>query len=70
MSGPNNGHGHVRPRADGVRARCGGPGICGQCSVEAAQAYQPHARFTAAPEEGRPGTDAAGWPLRDGPEGA
>lgn len=31
------GHGHVVPREDGSRARCGGPGICGVCSREAAQ---------------------------------
>jgi len=27
-------HGHVRENADGVVARCGGPGICGTCSAE------------------------------------
>jgi hypothetical protein len=32
----NSGHGHVRPRPDGVKARCGGPGICPECSKEAA----------------------------------
>lgn len=32
----NVGHGHVRPRPDGVRARCGGPGICVLCSREVA----------------------------------
>lgn len=31
---PNIGHGHVRPRADGVKARCGGPGLCDICSRE------------------------------------
>lgn len=31
------GHGHVRPRKDGLKARCGGPGICGTCALEAAQ---------------------------------
>lgn len=31
MNGP---HGHVTPRPDGQRARCGGPGICPQCSRE------------------------------------
>lgn len=31
------GHGHVRPRPDGAKARCGGPGICPQCSREAAE---------------------------------
>lgn len=32
----NEGHGHVFPRPDGVRARCGGPGICLECSSDAA----------------------------------
>jgi hypothetical protein len=32
----NTGHGHVRKRPDGVRMRCGGPGICAVCSREAA----------------------------------
>jgi hypothetical protein len=30
-------HGHVVPRPDGMKARCGGPAICGQCAREAAQ---------------------------------
>lgn len=34
---PNSGHGHVYPRPDGVRARCGGPGICPVCSIDAAR---------------------------------
>lgn len=29
------GHGHVFPRSDGVKARCGGPPICAQCAWEA-----------------------------------
>lgn len=29
-------HGHVRPSADGSRTRCGGPGICAVCNIEAA----------------------------------
>lgn len=33
--GANDGHGHVWPRADGMRARCGGPGLCPECSREA-----------------------------------
>jgi hypothetical protein len=33
----NIGHGHVRPRPDGMKARCGGPGQCSQCSIEFAQ---------------------------------
>lgn len=28
------GHGHVLPREDGERARCGGPGMCLQCGRE------------------------------------
>ena len=28
------GHGHVIPRADGMRARCGGPMLCAQCAGE------------------------------------
>lgn len=34
----NTGHGHVRPRADGAKARCGGPAICPTCAAEAAPA--------------------------------
>jgi hypothetical protein len=30
----NVGHGHVRPRSDGVKARCGGPAMCRECAVE------------------------------------
>lgn len=33
-------HGHVVPRKDGAKARCGGPGLCQQCADE--QRY--HAR--------------------------
>lgn len=33
----NDGHGHVTPRPDGVRFRCGGPGLCPDCSREAAR---------------------------------
>lgn len=32
-----SGHGHVVPNPDGSRARCGGPGICAECSKELAQ---------------------------------
>lgn len=31
------GHGHVIPNADGSLARCGGPGLCDECSREEAQ---------------------------------
>lgn len=30
------GHGWVMPLPDGLRARCGGPAICGACSLELA----------------------------------
>jgi hypothetical protein len=33
----NFGHGHVYPRADGGKMRCGGPGICLACAKEAEQ---------------------------------
>lgn len=33
----NSGHGHVRPRPDGVKARCGGPAICSECALELAR---------------------------------
>lgn len=34
----NVGHGHVFPRPDGVKARCGGPAICSVCAKDAARA--------------------------------
>ncbi|PZX29452.1 hypothetical protein C7416_104457 [Cupriavidus phytorum] len=30
----NKGHGHVVPRPDGLKARCGGPGLCPVCQTE------------------------------------
>lgn len=33
------GHGHVVPRKDGARARCGGPGICSVCNEEFARLH-------------------------------
>ncbi len=33
---PDCGHGWVYPRADGVKARCGGPAICPKCRIDAA----------------------------------
>lgn len=29
-------HGHVKPNPDGSKTRCGGPGLCPQCSQELA----------------------------------
>lgn len=37
MIGGNTGHGHVWARPDGMKARCGGPGICAECSRDKAQ---------------------------------
>jgi hypothetical protein len=37
----NSGHGHVRPRPDGVKARCGGPAICHVCALEAGKLTRP-----------------------------
>lgn len=48
-SNPNTGHGHVYPRPDGVRARCGGPALCSICGAD----YQRKLReegFAIAPE--------------------
>jgi hypothetical protein len=33
----DTGHGHVFPRPDGVKARCGGPGLCSVCGAELAR---------------------------------
>lgn len=33
----NVGHGHVFPRPDGVRAKCGGPVICAECAADLAR---------------------------------
>lgn len=31
----NEGHGHVYPRPDGIKARCGGPAFCKGCAIDA-----------------------------------
>jgi hypothetical protein len=56
MSGPgtNTGHGHVWPRPDGVRARCGGPAMCQRCAIDAAitkQVKEPDMPTNQTPEE-------------------
>ena len=40
----DTGHGHVAPRKDGAKARCGGPAICSVCQRERAQAEQDQRR--------------------------
>lgn len=37
MTFTTTGHGHVTPRSDGCKARCGGPALCVVCQCEAAQ---------------------------------
>jgi hypothetical protein len=32
----NTGHGHVWPRPDGMRVRCGGPTACSKCAIDKA----------------------------------
>lgn len=34
MASLNSGHGHVWPRPDGFKARCGGPTLCPQCRAD------------------------------------
>ena len=38
--GTDTGHGHVWPRPDGAKARCGGPRLCVKCARDRAL-YQP-----------------------------
>lgn len=40
VEGENRGHGHVSPRPDGVRIRCGGPNVCPACAAELAAALR------------------------------
>lgn len=42
---PNVGHGHVFTRADGVIARCGGPGLCRECASDSMTKSEQGARF-------------------------
>jgi hypothetical protein len=37
---PNKWHGWVHPLPSGAKARCGGPGLCSQCSQELAETYR------------------------------
>jgi len=38
-SNQNVGHGHVFPRPDGMKARCGGPAMCSECAKDLARKY-------------------------------
>lgn len=53
------GHGHVVPRPDGAKARCGGPGICPECSMEQARLTGEQAFKDATPKPLEP-TDNSG----------
>ncbi|HHW2116001.1 hypothetical protein [Pseudomonas aeruginosa] len=48
--GTNVGHGHVFPRADGVKMRCGGPGLCSECAADASRARAALAQPSPAPD--------------------
>ncbi|HHM6343031.1 TPA: hypothetical protein ACRMOT_001332 [Pseudomonas aeruginosa] len=48
QAGANVGHGHVFPRADGVKMRCGGPGLCSECTADASRARAALAQPSAA----------------------
>lgn len=37
MVDDNTGHGHVFPRPDGARSRCGGPKLCALCARDQAR---------------------------------
>ena len=56
IPGTNSGHGHVFPRPDGVKARCGGPAICPECAHDCEQLHILAAQRAVAP------TEAAGCP--------
>ncbi|HEJ3968946.1 TPA: hypothetical protein SL459_006590, partial [Pseudomonas aeruginosa] len=52
QAGTNVGHGHVFPRADGVKMRCGGPALCSECAADAYRARAALAQPSPAGEYG------------------
>ncbi len=52
--GTNTGHGHVWERPDGLKARCGGPNLCRECSAD-----MPPLDLTAARKNARTDDDAS-----------
>ncbi|MDH1323516.1 hypothetical protein N5D78_09410 [Pseudomonas aeruginosa] len=56
QAGANVGHGHVFPRADGVKMRCGGPGLCSECTADAYRARAALAQPSPAPDLAERGT--------------
>lgn len=57
----NHGHGHVFERPDGMRARCGGPGICSECAKDLARKVHEEAN-PATPGTCAQGTVRESWP--------
>ncbi|EPW8866334.1 hypothetical protein NMF51_09685 [Pseudomonas aeruginosa] len=55
QAGANVGHGHVFPRADGVKMRCGGPGLCSECTADASRARAALAQPSPAQADEKPG---------------
>lgn len=51
--GTNSGHGHVWRRPDGIKVKCGGPGLCGACASDI------HVAERAAPGSTRNGSEPA-----------
>jgi hypothetical protein len=60
MIGP---HGHVTPRPDGMKARCGGPAMCAQCAREKA-AKDAQDAATMRQEAPKPLPPKPAWPRR------
>lgn len=50
----NEGHGHVYPREDGVRARCGGPACCQECARDLARKQREERQSVKVERESRP----------------
>jgi hypothetical protein len=44
--GRDRGHGHVFPRSDGIKARCGGPVFCAECRRDAEDKSRWERRFS------------------------
>ncbi|EML5398589.1 hypothetical protein RI828_001259 [Pseudomonas aeruginosa] len=65
QAGANVGHGHVLPRADGVKMRCGGPGLCSECTADASRARAALAQPSPAPELERPEVAEVAFVLRN-----
>ncbi|EPZ6062887.1 hypothetical protein ACXHH4_005589 [Pseudomonas aeruginosa] len=65
QAGTNVGHGHVFPRADGVKMRCGGPALCSECAADAYRARAALAQPSPAPELERPEVAEVAFVLRN-----